>query len=225
MQADPDSVNNLAAAAAHQATLKRMRGALEQRVLELKDNGFLPEGSAAEGYAASRQPGAYPVAEVFALANLASARDAANLPKFIAALENPGEPMRWWAAQGCTMLRTKAAPAEAALRQRLEDSSGAVQVAAAEALARLGRVDAALPVLERCLNDTASPWFGLQAANVLERLGEQARPALPTLRAALQRVAQEDGAQNPLQYQRRILEHIVAVFDGKEPALVYPAGK
>jgi arylsulfatase A-like enzyme len=225
MQADPDSVNNLASAAAQQDTLKRMRLALQQRVLDLKDNGFLPEGSAVEGYAASRQPGAYPVAEVFALANLASERNVANLPKLIAALENPSEPMRWWAAQGCTMLRQKAAPAEAALRLRLEDSSGAVQVAAAEALARLGRVDAALPVLERRLKDTGSPWFGLQAANVFERLGEQARPALPALRETLQRVAQEDGAQNPLQYQRRILEHIVAVFDGREQALVYPAAK
>lgn len=225
MQADPDSVNNLAAAAAQQNTLKRMRFALQQRVLDLKDNGFLPEGSAAEGYTACRQPGAFPVEEVFALANLASVCDATNLPKFIAALENPGEPLRWWAAQGCTMLREKAAPAEAALRRRLEDSSGAVQVAAAEALARLGHVDAALPVLERRLNDTASPWFGLQAVNVFERLGEQARPALPALRAALERVSQADGAQNPLQYQRRILAHIVAVFDGQEQALVYPAVK
>ena len=59
-----------------------------------------------------------------------SERDPANLPKLIEALHDPCEPIRWWAAQGCTMLREKAAPAEAALRKRLEDNSGAVQIAA-----------------------------------------------------------------------------------------------
>ena len=120
------------------------------------------------------------------------------------------------------MLRDKAAPAETALRQRLDDPSGAVQVAAAEALARIGKVDAALPVLERRLKDADSPWFGLQAANVLDRLGENARPSLPALREVFQRVAKETGASNPLQYQQRILERIIAVLEGKAAALVYP---
>lgn len=120
------------------------------------------------------------------------------------------------------MLRHKAAPAETVLRQHLEDTSGAVQVAAAEALARLGRSDAALPVLERRLKDASEPWSGLQAANVLDRLGESARPSLPALRQAHQRVANEAGATNPLQYQARILECIIAVLDGKAPALIYP---
>jgi len=222
MLADPDSVKNLAGNAAHRATLERMRAALRQRVLEVKDNGFLPEGSALEGYDASHQPGAYPVEKVFILANLASERSPVNLPKLIEALADPCEPIRWWAAQGCTMLREKAASAERALRQRLDDPSGAVQVAAAEALARLGKTDTALPVLERWLKNADSPWSGLQAANVLDRLGERARPALPVMRATFQRVADETGATNPLQYQQRILERILAVLDGQTPALIYP---
>ena len=156
------------------------------------------------------------------MANLASEREAANLPKLIAALDDPCEPIRWWAAQGCTILGGKAAPAEAALRKRLEDASGAVQIAAAEALARMGKAAAALPVLERCLKNSKAPWFGLQAANVFDRLGESARPVLPALREMLQRVANEDGNQNPLQYQRRILGRTVAVLDGKEQPLIYP---
>jgi len=220
--ADPDSVKNLAGDPAHRATLERMRAALKQRVLDVKDNGYLPEGSALEGYDASHKPGAYPVERVFALANLASERNPANLPKLIKALDDHCEPVRWWGAQGCTMLRHKAAPAETVLRQHLEDTSGAVQVAAAEALARLGRSDAALPVLERRLKDASEAWSGLQAANVLDRLGESARPSLPALRQAHQRVANEAGATNPLQYQARILECIIAVLDGKAPALIYP---
>ncbi len=166
--ADPDNIHNLAADPAHRETLDRMRAALEKRVIANVDNGFLPEGSPLEGFYASRKPGAYPIERVFALANLASERNAANLPKLIEALDDPCEPIRWWAAQGCTMLREKAAPAESVLRRRLEDSSQSVQVAAAEALARIGKTDAALPVLERCLN-TSGP-VSVQARNVLNRL-------------------------------------------------------
>ena len=74
------------------------------------------------------------------------------------------------------------------------------QVAAAEALACLGTTAVALPVLDQCLKNTASPWFGLQAANVLGRLDESARPLLPTLREAFERVADETGAAHPLQF-------------------------
>jgi arylsulfatase A-like enzyme len=219
---DPDNVKNLAADTSHYATRDRFRAALKQRVVAVNDNGFLPEGSALEGYDASRKPGAYPLERVFDLASLASERNPANLPELITALEDPCEPLRWWAAQGCAMLREKAAPAEAALRKRFEDASGAVQVAAAEALARIGQTDSALPVLERWLSNADSPWIGLQAANVLDRLGESARPALPVLREKLSKVASQDGASNPLQYQRRILQRIIAVLDGKAPPLVYP---
>ena len=183
------------------------------------------EGASAEGYAASREPGAYDMERAFDMAFNASQRQPAQLPKLIAALGDPSEPVRWWAAQGCTILAEKAAPAEGALRQALADSSASVQVAAAEALARQGKVALALPGLERCLSNTNAPWAGLQAANVFDRLGEQARPSLPALRTALADVANADGNYNPLQYQRRILEHAVAVLDGKTLALVYPPQK
>jgi hypothetical protein len=120
------------------------------------------------------------------------------------------------------MLRETAAPAAAMLRRKPEDPSGAVQGAAGEALARTGHADEVLPVLERWLKNADQPWYGLQAANVLDRLGEAARPSLPTLREVFQRVAHEAGQSNPLQYQGRILEHIIAVLDGKKSPLVYP---
>jgi hypothetical protein len=161
------------------------------------------------------------VERVFELANSASERNPANLPKLIAALNDPSEPMRWWAAQGCAMLREKAAPAESALRLRLEDSSGAVQVAAAEALARQGKLDIALPVLERWLQSTNVLEFSLQAANVLDRLGESARPALPAMRRALARVSSEKDPNGMEGYLRRILERSVSVLEGKTPPLVY----
>lgn len=234
MPADPDSVHNLAADPGHRETLERMRSALEQRVIADKDNGFLPEGSALEGYDASRAPGAYPIERVLAMANLASGRNAADLPKLIEALDDPCEPIRWWAAQGCTMLaadmsrrnlpaeadlsrRSLLAKAEAALVRRLDDESGAVQIAAAEALARAGRLDVAVPALQRWIQQTGTPPFAVQAANVLDRLGEFARPALPSLKTALAAARADKGKAQD--YPIRILTRVIDVLEGRAQPL------
>jgi hypothetical protein len=228
VQSDPDNVRNLAGDPAHRADLQRMQAALRRWMLEINDNGFIPEGSPLEGYDASRRAGAYPIARVIDLAELASRRDPANLPKLIQALDDPNEALRWWAAQGCAMLRGKAAAAEPALRRRLADASAAVEIAAAEALARLGHADAALPVLERWLENSQEPIFALQAANVLERLGETARASLPAMHRVLAATAGATGTANPRQFLHRSLDRTTAVLTGRAAALVYPkeqAGK
>lgn len=223
MDADPDSAHNLAGNPAHRSALDRMRAALLRHTLEINDNGFLPEGSTLEGYDASRNPGAYPLERVFEMATLASDREARNLPRLTAALDDASEPIRWWAAQGCAMLRERAAPAQAALRRRLDDPSGAVQVAAAEALARMGQADAALPVLERWLEKTDDPPLALQAANVLDRLGPIALPSLPAMKRVLQRPAPAGdnvGREPPVPH--RVLRRAVPELEGRVPPLVYP---
>jgi len=224
MIADADSVHNLAKDPHFAKALEQMRARLKQRIVEVNDNGFLPEGSALEGYDASRKPGAYPVRAVLALATLASERDPANLPRLIAALADSSEPVRWWAAQGCTILGSQAAPAEPELRKLLNDSSGSVQVAAAEAIARLGKTEIALPVLEQALKNSKSPWVGLQAGNVLARLGAGARPALAIMKQVHADHAEAQGPANPFQFQRRILEHSLAILDGKAEPLIYSVG-
>jgi hypothetical protein len=223
MDADPDNVKNLAAEAAQRPTLERMRAALQRHTLEINDNGFLPEGSALEGHDESRRPGVYPLERVFALANLASERDPKNLRQLMAGLDDTSEPIRWWAAQGCAMLRGQAGPAEAALRRRLGDPSAGVQIAVAEALARLGHTDAALAVLEHWLAADIDSPFSLQAANVLGRLGEAARPALPVMKQVLDMPrAKEDNAGQGRPYPHRALRRIVAELEGRTPRLVYP---
>ncbi len=226
MDADPDNIVNLARDDAHQATVERMRTALRKHTLEIVDNGFVPEGSALEGYDASRAPGALPLERVVALADLASTRKAENLASFIAALEDPNEAVRWWGAQGCSMLPEKAAPAEEALFKHLADPSGAVRVAAAEALARMGKADQALPTLEAVLTDPSNSWFALQAANVIAHLGEAARPSLPMLKRALQ--AFEAAAKAPgadkygSRYPKDLLKRTVEALEGVSKPLVYP---
>ena len=223
MEADPDNVINLAEDPQHQSTMERMREALREHTLEIVDNGFLPEGSALEGYDNSRDAEAYPLSRVFAAANLASQRDPPNLPRLIEALGDASEPMRWWGAQGCTMLGKEAAPAEDDLLACLDDASGAVQIAAAEAMARLGQPEVALPVLQRWIEQTDNLAFNLQAGNVLARLGESARPALPMMKSALGKLGQGRGIKATGEnYSVAILSHAIAVLEGQSPALVYP---
>lgn len=216
--ADPDNVHNLAADPRHRETLDRMRAALEKRVLANMDNGFLPEGSALEGYDASRVPDAYPIKRVFRMANLASERKVAHLPNLIEALEDPSEPVRWWAAQGCAMLGKDALPAEASLHKRLADASGAVQIAAAEALARLGKPDLALPVLERWIEQEDNGPFAIQAGNVLNRLGSAAKPSLAKMKAWLSLLSNAKKDTYPV----RIVTRTIDVLEGREESLVYP---
>ena len=221
--ADPDNVRNLVNDSAHRAALDRMCAELMRRMVAIKDNGFIPEGSPLEGYDASRAPGAVPFERVVDLANLASDRKAANLPRLTAALDDPNEAIRWWGALGCAILGEEAAPAEAALRKRFEDPSGAVQVAAADAFAHLGHIDLALPVLERWITNTSGTFYTVHAANVLIRLGEGGRPLLPVMKKMHTATADAENNTAPA-YLNRIMERNIALLEGREPALVYPKG-
>jgi arylsulfatase A-like enzyme len=223
MDHDPDSIHNLAADPAHHDTLEAMRAELKRRVIENVDNGFLPEGSPLEGYDASRKPGAYPIERVYALATAASERNPANVPSFIEALNDGNEAIRWWAAQGCAMLGDKASPAAPGLREHLADESGAVQVAVAEALAHLGHTDEALRALEKQVQNTENPAFALQAGNILDRIGEAARPSLPVMKQVLEKLGTVSNAASTPYYLARILNHAVGVLEGKTQPLVYPS--
>jgi len=184
LQADPWEVKNLAASPEHQDVLKRMREANRRHILRFRDNGFIPEGSPLEGYDAARDEKAYPLEKVMEAADLATQRNAANLPKLIALLADPNECIRYWATMGCLMLRDKAAGAAEALVKCLADSSGSVQVVAAETLCHIDQPDKGLAALADCLGKSQSPWVRLQAANAMTNLGPKARPALAAIEKA-----------------------------------------
>lgn len=225
MSVDPDNVRNLARDPAYKEVMSRMREGLRRHTLEVVDNGFIPEGSALEGYDASRVEGAFPLGRVFDLANLASERNGAHLPKFVEALEDPSEPVRWWAAQGCGMLREKAMEAEGALLSRLQDPSGAVRVAAAEALVYLGSRDRALQALEGVLLEPSFRGAILHAANVFSRIGERARPSLAVLSrvvAQLELELKTSADPHGPRYARDILKKTIEVLEGRAKPLVYP---
>jgi len=232
LEADPDNMTNLAIDPVHRDEIVRLRAALRRHTIEIRDNGLLPEGSPHEGYDHSRDQVAFPVERVFDLAVLASEGDPANIPAFIDALDDPSEPVRWWAAQGCTIIAAGRAAADfsetiaTALQRRLTDDSMAVRVAAAEALVAAGRGDQAVTAFEEVLG-SQDRWQMLQAVNAIDRLGERARPSLPSLREALAAAESTTAPDNAPggkadRYVRDLLAHVIAVLDGTKTPLVYP---
>lgn len=242
LDADPDTITNLVSNPAHQAEVVRLRTALRDQMIGIRDNGLLPEGSSHEGYERCRDQAAFPVnfpvdfpvSQVLDLALLASAGNAADLPSFVTALDDPCEAVRWWAAQGCTIIAARPAtpplPAdvELILQCRLGDESPAVRVAVAEALATSGRLAPALACLEQILQENQQ-WPTLQALNVLDRQGDRARPLLPLYKKLLDKklldkeMLDKDMPADPAKrYVRDLLAHTIAVLEGTEQPLVYP---
>ena len=224
MEQDPDSVRNLAQDPAQRGVLEKMRAALRAHTQEVNDNGFIPEGSELEGYEASRKPGAYPVDRVFEMACLASDRKPSKVGVLVGALSDASEPVRWWAVQGLGMLGREAGAKRAEVEALLNDVSGAVQVAAAEALVAMGSREKGLKVLERWLRQSDHFFFRLQAANVVSRIGEQARPLLPMLKELQGSDAVPKNPTRTDRYGLDIVDKTVAILEGKSEALVYPGG-
>ena len=207
LRSDPDEVNNLVGSPEHAEMLKRLRAALRDHLLKIRDNGFLPEGSPIEGFAGTRDDAAYPLARIIDAADLAIGRDPANLPAFRKGLADDHEAIRYWSALGCLMLADKSAPATSDLQTALTDRSPRVRVVVAEALCRVGQAVAALPALERLLTAHDDAKVRLQAANALDHLGPLAQPALAALRQA---------ANDKDDYVKRASRYTAAVL-AKEP--------
>lgn len=202
---DPDEVHNLAGDPKFRDTLERMRAALRDHLLHIRDNGFLPESSPQQGYDTTRDEAKYPFAKILEVADAAIQRDPANLPKFEAWLDGEHEGIRYWAAMGCVMLGEKAAHAGDKLKSHLKDPSSGVSLSCADALCRMKRADEGLPVLEAALTSDSIP-VATQAANILDYLGPVARPALPAMKAAM---AREEGSSKFAGYPGRMLRHAV----------------
>jgi N-sulfoglucosamine sulfohydrolase len=184
--ADPWEIKNLAGDPAPRQTLERLRAELRRWILEIRDLGFLPEaelrsrfGAVAPHEAVRKDPASYPLEKILDAAELATRGD----PKCIDLLGDAESAVRYWGAIGCLVLGEKSKPATDLLVKALADASPSVQVAAADALSRLGRLDVALPALSRALRHE-NEWVRVQAAAVVDGLGDKGKPVHDDLRAA-----------------------------------------
>jgi arylsulfatase A-like enzyme len=205
LEADRDQVRNLAGMPAHADRLAVLRRALDDHMIAINDNGFIPEGMSLEGYQPSRDAAAYPLPRVMALAAKAAAREPGHLGALVEDLRDRNAIVRHWAAQGLLMLGAAAAPAREALTAVMRgDALPQNVVVAAEALAGLGSGSEAIAVLAGIVDGTG-PWqVKLQALNALTFVGESAKAALPAIARAAA------GDQEYLRNAGRYLEVVLA---------------
>lgn len=193
--ADSHQVHNLAGSPEHRETLERMRSTHRRWVLETRDLGFLPEaevwqrGTGGTPWQLAQDAESYPLPRLLAAADLVGGGSEC-VPPQIQLLQDRDAGVRYWAAVGLHAAGREMAPAKDALRRALADPSPSVQVAAASALASLGDVDAALPILTKHLQSEQLD-VALQAARTLQLLGEPARPALPEMNRVLETAKQQ----------------------------------
>lgn len=209
--ADPHQIHNLANTPAHRAILEKLRRALREWLLTSRDAGFLTEpqiwerlGATGTPFELARDDAKYPLARLLDAADLVGRPEA--VPQQAKLLRDPDDGLRYWAAVGLHAAGTNAAPALAALRAALKDSSAVVRIEAAAALVELGETNEPLQLLEKELRSTQSD-VALHAARALQLLGDQAQPAWPAMRELLERARRDEKTLgDPAMYLRFSLE-------------------
>jgi N-sulfoglucosamine sulfohydrolase len=188
-QADPHQLNNLAADPRQRANLERMRGALREWLIEIRDTAFVPEEEIlhrVEGgspYEWARRGSAYPLERVLAAAEKVG--DSAAVAQQRDWLADDERVVRYWAAVGFSANPAGARAMRDDLKRRLSDPAAAVRIEVAGALLVTDDAERAREVLLReVLGSDLNA--ALHAARLLELAGERARPLLPQLRPRLE---------------------------------------
>lgn len=191
IHADPHNVVNLALDPEYKEVVDRMRKANLEWMQRTVDVGFIPEAMFDEVvgeltlYQFARS-GNYELEKIVEVAEMASFGEPANLPALVQKLNDPNPMIRYWAATGCIILGKEAHPAGQALFGALHDPEAAVRIAAAEALYQLGEKEKVLEVLIQELQNS-NKMARVQALNVLDAMGADARPSL----VAVERLASD----------------------------------
>ncbi|WPP50752.1 sulfatase-like hydrolase/transferase [Catalinimonas niigatensis] len=186
VEADPHNVKNLAEDPQHQSILQRMRKANQQWMLDVRDVGFIPEAMIEDiaknttlyEYARS---GVYPLKQIIRAVEEVTEGDTRKIEKHLLS-ENPV--IRYWAATAATIHTEKAAAVKEELKKLTHDPETAVRIAAAEALYHLGEKELAVQTLNDALT-VDNEMARVQAINVLETMQQDAKSALPAVKAIL----------------------------------------
>ena len=206
LSADRDEIENLIDRPAHRARIAAFRSTLDAHLLEIRDNGFIPEGTPAEGYHQSRNDKIYPLRSIMTLAQAAARGDPRKIALLRNALSHTNYVVRYWAATGLLILKNRAAPArEELLKVATADPVDAVRVVAAEALCHIGLAPRGVEILGSLVDSSLPFPPRLQALNALASIGDDARPALPILRKV---------SDDKNEYIIRAARCLTAVLDG-----------
>lgn len=216
VEKDPYNVHNLAGEKAYDSVLLRFRKANHDWTVASRDVGFIPEAIL---YELSRKG---PLTEqvdystlprIIESAELASSRNPEDLAVLAKRLKDANASVRYWAAIGCAVNGKVAAKYNTSLKALLADKEGAVQVAAAEALYRIGEKDVALKSLAAALHHPHT-FVRVQALNVLQYLGKEALPIADQIKALVP--AREDPTpQSDSQYDVRAARTFIESIDDR----------
>lgn len=184
--ADPDELSNLADDPAYAQVRGRLAAVLRDHMIEVHDNGFLPEGSPVEGYDSSRVPGAYPLERLLDLTDAMVRLDPDDLPRFVAALDDTDATIRRWGAIAILSLGADGRSATDRLGRTLEiDPDPFVIVPVAEMLARWCDVPEAVGRLVDLLGPENDRPLRIEALSALTALElEAVRPHRDVVEAA-----------------------------------------
>lgn len=199
-EVDPYNVNNLARDKKYKEVLEKMRQDCNDIILRTKDAGFIPESMRVNisknntiyDYAHSDN---YPLERILETADMGTTRDMKYLAELTTRISDKNPIIRYWAATGCTVLGKQAGKARPKLMVLLQDDVPAVRIAAAEALYGLDGTAIVIPTLTDLLHSD-NQIERVEALSVLEKMGKDAKAALPAIK---EMVALRDDKKNPNQ--------------------------
>ncbi|PRB03443.1 sulfatase [Microbacterium sp. MYb64] len=215
LDSDPDELRNLAGTPGLELVERRLADALRQHILDVHDNGFLPEYSDVCGWDASRAPDAYPLERILSIADLGFREDPGSMLTLTAALMDTHPTVRRWAALGI-LRRVSAAAATrppVALREPIarlcEHLSDLPEVAipAAEAVARATSAPEAIDTLLELAAPGNDVGIRLEAVDALTALPQDL--TLPRLAAI------EDAGRDADEYLGNAIRYLVTRLQGR----------
>lgn len=191
LEKDPHEINNLADDSKYADTLKRMRKAHEDWVIETRDVGLIPEPllvkyekQFGDRYSILRQPNSKRLIETLRDVADSASRGPKAKGKLVSALEHQHPAVRYWGLIGLGNIAEQARDQHDRIKGMLQDEEPIVRIAAARALCHMDDTKDALTVLKTELAHKEQ-WTRLNAAIVLDEIDEQAKPAVPALKEAL----------------------------------------
>ncbi len=184
MKKDPDSVDNIIDNPEYVQLVGRMRAGLRKWQEQVHDAGLLPEAEmarrAAENkttiYEVVRDPKLYNLPALLDAADLALAESKDNQKALRKLLKSPDCGLRYWGIVGCFLLNDPKGG-----QQCLQDDSHEVRAMAAWLLIRTGEKEKGLQCMEGLIREES--YALLKVLNIIDWMGDEAKPLLPAVQA------------------------------------------
>lgn len=183
---DPKELNDLAEDPIYSDILKRMRGAHKAWSTRIADAGLIPE-PILRSWEVSLDKPIYRILREnkIPMEEIQKTALSSDIDLFLKSLSHTNEVVRYWAATGIgNYAKDGNALMLSKLESLLKDGYTSVQIAAARALCKLDHEKGALATLSKGLK-SKDEWTRLNAALVLDEMGEKGRPVMVDLQSVM----------------------------------------